>query len=311
MKKILSGILIVCLMFLSTFSVRAETYLTTIQIRAGLNLSLNGQLVAPVDVNGNRIPVFLHNSTTYVPIRFISQFYGMKVEWDSKTASVYLQSNDSPPFEAQKAPLITQTKVGNIRVRAGINLNLDGKSVQPTNVHGEPITCFLYGSTTFVPVRFISEFYNFKVKWDPDTATVFINNPNDNSNESVGSKSVNLLTMNPSVARNVTFGEEQVGNSIIQVANLRNGSELSYKLNKNYKNLSLEVNLYKEEYVPTYKYKLNIFGDGYLLESIVIDKASLSQFIDLGLNAIKVLEFCFQTSSGVAFLKISNAFLEE
>lgn len=67
--------------------------------------------------------------------------------------------------------------IQDIQVRMGLSLDLDGRVVQPTDASGQAVPVFLYGSTTYVPVRFISENYGKDVSWDPNTATVHIKTP--------------------------------------------------------------------------------------------------------------------------------------
>lgn len=159
---------------LPVFAEENDTYLTTINVREGLRLKLNGQSVQPVDAAGESVPVFLYGSTTYVPVRFISQYYGMEVDWVPESATVQIWNNGEGNQVSSPASTDTETFLTDIYVRMGLSLELDGRSVIPTDVYGLKVPVFLYGSTTYVPVRFISEFYDMQVNWIPETATVEI-----------------------------------------------------------------------------------------------------------------------------------------
>lgn len=94
LKSFLAGVATTALAGALVIPVVAETWLTDITVRMGLNLNLNGKTVQPVDASGKRVPVMLYGSTTYVPIRFISEFYGMDVDWDPNTATVFVKNDE-------------------------------------------------------------------------------------------------------------------------------------------------------------------------------------------------------------------------
>ena len=50
----------------------------TIQVDP-VNIQVNGQTFQPKDVNGNDVPVFAYNGTTYAPLRALAEAYGLTV----------------------------------------------------------------------------------------------------------------------------------------------------------------------------------------------------------------------------------------
>lgn len=52
-----------------------------------VNIRLNGAEFHPKDANGNDVLVFKSNGTTYVPLRALSEAFGMEVSFDSSTNS--------------------------------------------------------------------------------------------------------------------------------------------------------------------------------------------------------------------------------
>lgn len=73
----------------------AESWLQDIQVRMGVNLQLNGQTVVPHDASGKDMPVMLYQSTTYVPVRYISEYYGKEVGWDPNTTTVSISDKQT------------------------------------------------------------------------------------------------------------------------------------------------------------------------------------------------------------------------
>lgn len=100
-------------------------------------------------------------NTTMVPLRFVSQELGASVEWQGETRRIIIKDG---------ATTITLT----IGSRAA---NVNGKNEQLLT---NPV---IVGSSTYVPIRFVSEILKAQVDWLPETRTVRILK---------GSKEINL-----------------------------------------------------------------------------------------------------------------------
>lgn len=48
-----------------------------------INIMVDGSVFAPTDVNGNAVPVFAYNGTTYAPLRALAEAYGLNVDYDA------------------------------------------------------------------------------------------------------------------------------------------------------------------------------------------------------------------------------------
>lgn len=95
-------------------------------------------------------PAYIENGRTMVPLRFISEALGEKVDWNAETKSVIIGDN--------KAVLA----IGSKEIDAnGKKLTIDSPAV-------------IKNSRTFVPLRAISEILGAKVDWDGATKTVSI-----------------------------------------------------------------------------------------------------------------------------------------
>lgn len=95
-------------------------------------------------------PAYIENGRTMVPLRFISEALGEKVDWKADTNTVIIGDN--------KATL----KIGSNEIStAGKKITIDSPAV-------------IKNSRTFVPLRAISEILGTKVEWDGATRTVSI-----------------------------------------------------------------------------------------------------------------------------------------
>lgn len=73
--------------------------LVNISVFPGMSLEINGEAFVPKDVNGKEVDVFSYNGTTYVPIRAISQAFGMEVSYDDATKTAMVNDNTvTPPY---------------------------------------------------------------------------------------------------------------------------------------------------------------------------------------------------------------------
>ena len=66
----------------------------TIQVATGVNIYIDGAKFYPKDVNGEHVDAFIYNGTTYLPIRAIGEAYGMDLQWEGSTSSVYVEKHD-------------------------------------------------------------------------------------------------------------------------------------------------------------------------------------------------------------------------
>lgn len=95
-------------------------------------------------------PAYIENGRTMVPLRFISEALGEKVDWNGDTKTVIIGDN--------KATL----KIGSKEINAaGKKITIDSPAV-------------IKNSRTFVPLRAISEILGAKVDWNGETRTVSI-----------------------------------------------------------------------------------------------------------------------------------------
>jgi len=116
--------------------------------------------ISEVSICVNNIPIMLaeerdkpfidKQGRTQVPVRFVSEALGQKVDWDGKTQTVTIGGK-------------IKLKVNSSVVEVG-----GGKTVHMDTV------AQLRNDRTFVPVRFVSEALGQTVEWDAPAMTVLI-----------------------------------------------------------------------------------------------------------------------------------------
>lgn len=182
MKKILSVIL-AAVIFASCLGIGAGAELQlqskNINVTTGIKINVDGAEFIPVDSEGAPVEVFLYNGTTYLPVRGISNLFGLGIEWDNETKSVYLGSRGGQtlPKYSGKADVSTSpfaVEAKNITVFTGASIYYNDEYFVPTGSDGEVVEVFLYNGTTYLPVRAVSNLMNTDIDWDQANKTVLL-----------------------------------------------------------------------------------------------------------------------------------------
>ena len=80
MKKKITALAMALVMVLGVAAVAAGGD-KTISVTP-MNMTINGQAVTPLKSDGTPAEVFAYDGATYVPLRYLSETLGIKVEWD-------------------------------------------------------------------------------------------------------------------------------------------------------------------------------------------------------------------------------------
>lgn len=151
----------------------------SINIHTGIKISVDGTEFVPVDSEGVPVEVFLYNGTTYLPVRGISNLFGLGIEWDNETKSVYLGTRggaELPKYggtaDVSTSPFAFESKA--ITVHTGASIYFNDTYFTPTGSEGEVVEVFLYNGTTYLPVRAISNLMNAEIDWDQANKTVLL-----------------------------------------------------------------------------------------------------------------------------------------
>ncbi len=151
MRKSLTAILIICM--------------TVVLIPlAGLTAHAEeGETNPRIYVDGQKIETdvdpYIVNDRTLVPVALIVNYLGGTSLWDGPTQSVTLTHGD----------IVIQLKIGSpVLTVNGLEQVLDvAPELKVVKTGGD-------GARTMVPLRFVAETFNFRVGWDGDSTTVYI-----------------------------------------------------------------------------------------------------------------------------------------
>lgn len=153
-------LLVIFVLLLSMGTVFAKA--KTIQVKIGGK----GLKVRPVPVYADgvklesTVPSFVLVDRTLVPIRFISENFGLSVEWEGTSKTVTVEGNE-------KKILL---KIDS----SAVLLNGSSKELDRNSV--PRLVTFPGGDTrTMVPLRFISEVMGYKVGWNDEKGHAFVN----------------------------------------------------------------------------------------------------------------------------------------
>lgn len=152
---------------------------------------------------------FIKNSRTLVPVRFIVEAIGGKVEWDGEQRIVIINSGN----DTIKLPINSKT----------ISVNGEEKTIDQAAV--------IANDRTFVPVRFVAESLNMNVSYNDKTREIFI----------ISKKSKEALK---SQGQSQTQSDEQIKNQNANAnQNVVNNSENKVENNKENQNINSNKNL--------------------------------------------------------------------
>ena len=151
----------------------------SINIHSGIRINVDGKEFVPVDSEGVPVEVFLYNGTTYLPVRGISNLFGLGIDWDNETKSVYLGTRDGKelaPYSAVEAPVASPFAITSktITVYTGVSIYYNDEYFHPTDSEGFSVEVFLYNGTTYLPVRAISTLMDAEIDWDQESKTVLL-----------------------------------------------------------------------------------------------------------------------------------------
>lgn len=132
-----------------------------------INVSMNGSTVkvreVPVMMDGqsfkSEVPSFVYIDRTLVPVRFIAESLGAKVDWDQKTKTATVVQNNNTiklTIDSTKAIINNETRT--------LDKNSTPKLVTFSNKD----------SRTMVPVRAISEVFGYEVGWNQENKIPYI-----------------------------------------------------------------------------------------------------------------------------------------
>ena len=79
----LMGVVATVMVLTLSLTALAATGAITIEV-APIDVLVDGKVFQPKDANGNDVMVFVHNGTTYAPLRALAEAYGLEVGYDGE-----------------------------------------------------------------------------------------------------------------------------------------------------------------------------------------------------------------------------------
>lgn len=181
----------------------------------------------------------------------------------------------------------------NIAVYTGVNIYIDDKKIDPTDVNGNPVEAFVYNGTTYLPVRALSEALGKPVQWEGKTSSVYVGK-HSSDKPAVWLADMDYYTRTGNGFTRYTSEEDNLGDTHYKILGGFGGRSETFIINGQYTAIS-------GVFFQPYRYRddddgtiLEIYGDGELLY-----KASVRG----GEQAVKPISFNVDIT-GVLELKV-------
>ena len=162
-NKLLSVTLCLVLIFVLAVPAFAAQTITVDPI----NVMVGGNVFLPTDVNGNNVPVFAYNGTTYAPLRALAEAYGLTVSYNGERQLAAVDGTPSADFVGTKGTAQALTKRTILPV-SPINIEVNGAVFQPKDVNGNDVPVFAYNGTSYAPLRALAEAYGLSVGYNAE-----------------------------------------------------------------------------------------------------------------------------------------------
>ncbi len=130
-----------------------------------INIMVGGKEFLPTDANGDNVPVFAYNGTTYAPLRALAEAYGLSVGYNAERKLATVDGTPSGDFAGTKGTKQVLTKRTVLTVMP-INIEVGGAVFEPKDAAGKPVSVFAYNGTTYAPLRALAEAYGLTVGYD-------------------------------------------------------------------------------------------------------------------------------------------------
>lgn len=147
-----------------------------------IKINMNGNMLVPIDADGNYTEPFISDGTTYLPLRAISNMLNLNVEWEDSTSSIYL-TNSFDENICDEVNGIEQTfkeRILTIYYR-NIKIYINEEEQVLATEQGEVVEPFIYDGTTYLPVRAVSSLLGLSVEWDDENKIVELSSNDEDS----------------------------------------------------------------------------------------------------------------------------------
>jgi hypothetical protein len=141
-----------------------------------ITLFVNGNVIIPKDVNGNRVEPFAVKGTTYLPVRAVGNALNKDVKWVDEENTVYLTDKTETTVtvsDLSAGPGKISSETINVAF-SGVQININGTVIIPKDADGDAVKPFTYNGTLYLPIRALANAFGEPVQWDGTTNSVYI-----------------------------------------------------------------------------------------------------------------------------------------
>lgn len=174
-------ILSLCVSLLLLLSIAAPAFAAQTITVDPISIMVGGKIFLPIDADGNDVPVFVYNGTTYAPLRALAVAYGLSVGYNAEKNLATVSGFPSANYAGTKGTTQALTTRTTLSV-SPINIEVNGAVFQPKDASGAPVAVFVYNGTTYAPLRALAEAYGLTVAYDSEkrlaTVDFTVNRPN-------------------------------------------------------------------------------------------------------------------------------------
>lgn len=250
-----------------------------------LNVSVMAKGDANLFIDGKKqeADVILKDNRTFVPLRFISENLGYKVQYDNGAKKITI-SRDGDVLE--------------MKVNSK-DFKVNGSKKQMD------VATFLNKDRTYVPIRFISEAFGKEVGWDQNSKTAYIGKKPEKLPQQV--KSSYVVKEFPEYGYKLFIPAGYENKIIFKPSTTRNGIELYSKVVEDYqKGAGYLCGYYLER--RNYKYDEFLEAPVWLSEKSMIMKSSSTDFIASEGKLYDEMMSCFKITDSTFLLPMTNKF---
>lgn len=177
---------------------------------AACNIVIDGEQLTCIDANGTVVEPFIHEGTTYVPVRAIAQAFDITITWDQETKTVHLGTVGGSP-----------------QLNEYINIFADGKEFFCLDANSVTVYPILQNGTTYLPIRGIGQLLGKTIVWDDVSKTATVLTPASEEALSYFKNAVSNTAAVPSLSAYVAF-DGSISHNGITISSISDHATESY-----------------------------------------------------------------------------------
>ena len=118
----LMGVVATVMVLTLSLTALAATGAITIEV-APIDVLVDGKVFQPKDANGNDVMVFVHNGTTYAPLRALAEAYGLEVGYDGEKRVATVSQPGQSPTPTNPVGETTTAPAANNTIPKSVSIN--------------------------------------------------------------------------------------------------------------------------------------------------------------------------------------------